>query len=312
MKTLKYILTLLLPFWLLLAISLYWFAGLITADVELLLSGATPELAAATHSHITMGLGLIIVLISICFVVTMLTHWRASVKLIELKTLFRAAPCGILTIDSKGRVRKANNQAMQLFGIARGQTKQLHIDQLLPLELQFAQTKISQSLVDEVGVADLNNMSSQFFARKLNGDEFPINLSVSNALARGEKNSIMIIKDVSFENKLINEAQTDGLTKVNNRKASEDFLATGVNRANRYNVNLSAILLDIDHFSKINTRIGREHADQLLIDIAQIINKNMRDTDFLSRWGGEEFKGIIIVRLLVMVLILMLFQCINT
>ena len=180
MKTLKYILTLLLPFWLLLAISLYWFAGLITADVELFLSGATPELAAATHSHITMGLGLIIVLISICFVVTMLTHWRASVKLIELKTLFRAAPCGILTIDSKGRVRKANNQAMQLFGIARGQTKQLHIDQLLPLELQFAQTKISQSLVDEVGVADLNNMSSQFFARKLNGDEFPINLSVSN------------------------------------------------------------------------------------------------------------------------------------
>lgn len=91
------------------------------------------------------------------------------------------------------------------------------------------------------------------------------------------------------EKKLIALASTDPLTQVLNRRAFDEQALTEIERAHRHNRPLALILLDIDHFKKVNDRYGHKYGDQVLVDIAKLIQPCLRTTDYLCRHGGEEF-----------------------
>ncbi|MCG3674944.1 diguanylate cyclase [Aliarcobacter butzleri] len=82
---------------------------------------------------------------------------------------------------------------------------------------------------------------------------------------------------------------TDNLTKLYNRVKLDKSLQEEMNRSLRYNTNFSIILLDIDYFKKVNDNFGHQVGDEVLIESAQILSKNIRNVDILGRWGGEEF-----------------------
>lgn len=58
---------------------------------------------------------------------------------------------------------------------------------------------------------------------------------------------------------------------------------------NRTKIPLSIAMFDIDDFKKVNDRKGHVYGDQVLVDVAALINKSIRDTDLVGRYGGEEF-----------------------
>ncbi|WP_419675752.1 diguanylate cyclase [Aliarcobacter butzleri] len=82
---------------------------------------------------------------------------------------------------------------------------------------------------------------------------------------------------------------TDNLTKLYNRVKLDKSLQEEMNRSLRYNTNFSIILLDIDYFKKVNDNFGHQMGDEVLIESAQVLSKNIRNVDILGRWGGEEF-----------------------
>ncbi|MDN5064331.1 sensor domain-containing diguanylate cyclase [Aliarcobacter butzleri] len=82
---------------------------------------------------------------------------------------------------------------------------------------------------------------------------------------------------------------TDNLTKLYNRVKLDKSLQEEMNRSLRYNTNFSIILLDIDYFKKVNDNFGHQIGDEVLIESAQVLSKNIRNVDILGRWGGEEF-----------------------
>ncbi len=88
---------------------------------------------------------------------------------------------------------------------------------------------------------------------------------------------------------LENLSITDELTGIANRRHFEWRLAEEVERARRYQYPLSALMLDLDHFKRVNDTYGHQIGDIVLQQIAQRLKRVLRRTDFLARYGGEEF-----------------------
>jgi diguanylate cyclase (GGDEF)-like protein len=95
--------------------------------------------------------------------------------------------------------------------------------------------------------------------------------------------------DVMRINLLEQEAVTDPLTGVFNRRYLDRRLHEEVARARRYSLSLSALLLDIDLFKQINDRHGHQAGDRVLLELGKMALEFLRETDVLARYGGEEF-----------------------
>ncbi len=84
-------------------------------------------------------------------------------------------------------------------------------------------------------------------------------------------------------------AITDPLTGLVNRSRLDQALSRGLQRAKREQKAFSVILMDIDHFKRVNDTYGHQVGDRILIELAQLLRGNTRGSDTLGRWGGEEF-----------------------
>ncbi len=88
-------------------------------------------------------------------------------------------------------------------------------------------------------------------------------------------------------------ARTDVLTTVSNRLAFNEFGQVEIKRSRRYGHPFSLIYIDVDNFKTINDRFGHRAGDKLLIQLAETLRTNFRDTDLVARLGGDEFSVIL-------------------
>jgi diguanylate cyclase (GGDEF)-like protein len=84
-------------------------------------------------------------------------------------------------------------------------------------------------------------------------------------------------------------ATRDDLTGLPNRRHAQDLLALESSRARQEGTQLSLCLMDIDHFKRINDTLGHAAGDRVLRLVARHAPQALRETDVLTRWGGEEF-----------------------
>ena len=97
-------------------------------------------------------------------------------------------------------------------------------------------------------------------------------------------------KDIEEKNKELEKlATTDKLTSLYNRRKIEELLEFEINRSERFNHNFGLAIVDIDKFKEVNDTYGHQIGDKVLKEIANILNTNRRKTDFVGRYGGEEF-----------------------
>lgn len=87
-------------------------------------------------------------------------------------------------------------------------------------------------------------------------------------------------------------AATDPLTNLINRREILQILDVELERADRLGSELSVLMLDLDHFKKINDTYGHQMGDAVLVKAANILAETSRKTDFVGRIGGEEFVAI--------------------
>lgn len=81
----------------------------------------------------------------------------------------------------------------------------------------------------------------------------------------------------------------DGLTGLYNQKHLREVLGNEYKKSRRHLQPLSCIMLDLDYFKSVNDNYGHQFGDDVLVQSARILTKLVRDTDFVSRYGGEEF-----------------------
>ncbi|WP_457643418.1 putative bifunctional diguanylate cyclase/phosphodiesterase [Persephonella sp.] len=99
----------------------------------------------------------------------------------------------------------------------------------------------------------------------------------------------MVLSHLVYSINLLNLATYDPLTKMYNRRAVVQYATKEVERSIRYNHPFSVILLDIDDFKAVNDTYGHTIGDIVLKKIAYLIAEEVRETDKVGRYGGEEF-----------------------
>lgn len=98
-----------------------------------------------------------------------------------------------------------------------------------------------------------------------------------------------ISAEETVKEELVRLAHTDPLTLIANRRAFFAKLEEEFKRINRTNSEFSILLVDIDHFKKVNDNYGHNTGDMVLKEVAKIIRSCLRETDLPARIGGEEF-----------------------
>jgi diguanylate cyclase (GGDEF)-like protein len=95
--------------------------------------------------------------------------------------------------------------------------------------------------------------------------------------------------DESFHEQMYESALRDALTKAYNKRYFADRLDGEFRFARRHDTSMALLMLDIDHFKKINDTYGHPSGDAVLVAVADALTRSVRNEDVVARYGGEEF-----------------------
>jgi len=99
----------------------------------------------------------------------------------------------------------------------------------------------------------------------------------------------LALKNAMLYSEIKKKAQFDGLTTLYNREHFDGRLSEELTRHQRYSQPLSMMLLDLDHFKRINDTYGHQTGDHVLREMGKTLRETARNTDYVARYGGEEF-----------------------
>lgn len=215
---------------------------------------------------------------------------------------FESAPTGIAVIDLESEEAHANPAFKNLLGFAND----AEIIDVAALKRPGAiEDRGTVAFIGPVSLRDLefdkllkgelDSIRVELDLVHAAGHEIPA--MVSLALSRdddGEPSYVVIqVDDISeqkrHEESLAKAATHDDLTGLPNRALFVERLRQAMARAERQHSTLAVLFCDIDHFKHVNDRFGHETGDRLLVDVAEALRGAVRESDFLSRFSGDEF-----------------------
>jgi len=117
----------------------------------------------------------------------------------------------------------------------------------------------------------------------------PLTSSESRYVAAIADQVALAIHNTQLFARLEELSTTDELTKLPNRRYFNDRLARELSQSRRWGHALSVLVIDVDHFKKLNDREGHAAGDEALVAVAEVLRAALREVDVVARWGGEEF-----------------------
>jgi two-component system, cell cycle response regulator len=221
---------------------------------------------------------------------------RAEEALKESEERFRniaeTAVDAIILADGNGNIIFWNTSSQSIFGYSREEIMGKPLTLLMPDQYRGDHQRGMQRLAS-TGESKYFGRISEMQGLRKDGSVFPIELSVSMWKTDDGRVFSAIIRDISRRKRLENEleimATTDKLTQTFNRTKFYKVVKNEFERAKRYGHPLSMVMFDIDHFKRINDTYGHSVGDYVLQTLTRIVSENLREIDYLIRWGGEEF-----------------------
>jgi diguanylate cyclase (GGDEF)-like protein/PAS domain S-box-containing protein len=222
------------------------------------------------------------------------------------EAILEAAPFSIIATDPDGTIRSINPAAERMLWYRReelvGQTTPalIHDPEEIRLRAQEMSAELGQHI--EPGFEVFVHQSRRgiveerewTYVRK-DGSRFPVNLAVA-ALhgADGEIQGFLGIAYDITERKRREEytqhiAHHDYLTGLPNRTLLNDRLEVALRQSKRSGTAVAVLMLDLDHFKRVNDSLGHHIGDQLLVAVADRLRDSVRDADTVARMGGDEF-----------------------
>ncbi len=199
----------------------------------------------------------------------------------------------IVCIDERGRVSLFNQGAEKLFGYPQAAILGQAFSRLLCPEFRAREKNRLAALVRIARDNPIGFRTDSVVCLRKNGERFPSDIALSQGHAHGQRFYTLVIQDttdrVRQAQQLAYKAEHDPLTDLPNRVLLYDSLRKGVARADRFGRKLGVVYIDLDQFKPVNDRYGHDYGDRLLQAVAQRLRDTVRQTDLVSRIGGDEF-----------------------
>jgi len=204
--------------------------------------------------------------------------------------IFQESTDGFFLCDEQGRVMDVNRRAWTRLGYRPEELLQLSWEDIgttLPL------SKLLTAMESGSGQVEL-------MVRCRDCSSFPAHIGISRVKSNGRCYFFILMRDLSEQReaeRMLRENQTrldflayhDVLTGLPNRLQAFERLAQALDRARRQGTMVALLLLDLDLFKNINDALGHDTGDEILVEVGRRLEKIVRESDFVARFGGDEF-----------------------
>jgi diguanylate cyclase (GGDEF)-like protein/PAS domain S-box-containing protein len=211
-------------------------------------------------------------------------------RYLRLLTITREA---ILCVDHACRIVAFNQGAEKLLGYSRQEVLGTALLELLCSRFRCEAQNRLAALTRIAREERLTFQTDRIIARHKSGERIPCEVSLSQSPMLGHSLLTLVVRDSSKrlerEQRLAYRVEHDDLTDLPNRVLLNDRLHAGLARAGRDGKRLAVVYLDLDNFKPINDSFGHQAGDCLLQAVARRLIDTVRQSDTVSRLGGDEF-----------------------
>ncbi len=232
------------------------------------------------------------ILVSIClsaiWYVLQQQRLRVQASELYLRTIMQTTNDGLVVTDGHGVIQLMNAAVENISGYTVDEVCGQSISSLLP----HNSDELTKWLFDHTQQKD-DNKQHRMVIRHKDGHKVPVEITIAEAVLNKQILYISAIREISerlrLEKRLKAMANTDSLTGVFNRRAIENISQRQFKFFRRTGEPFTILMLDLDHFKTVNDTYGHKVGDDTLIATVEVLKTCLRETDYLGRYGGEEF-----------------------
>jgi diguanylate cyclase (GGDEF)-like protein/PAS domain S-box-containing protein len=200
---------------------------------------------------------------------------------------------GILTINPQGIVLSFNHAAERMFGFDADEVIGRNVSMLMPERFRARHDGLVANF-QRGGSRNIVGLRREVTGLRRDGEEFPMSLAISIVDDDGPVQRLVgVIGDITESRRqqqfIRHLAEHDALTQLPNRTLLQDRLTVAIAQARRDRTMIGVMMIDLDHFKRINDSLGHEIGDQVLLQTAARLKACVRDCDSVARMGGDEF-----------------------
>ena len=214
----------------------------------------------------------------------------------KYRGLLECAPDATVIADAQGTIVLVNTEAERLFGYARGELLGENVELLVPEGLRDRRWERASSDASDLQTQPMGT-GGELYARRKDSGTFPVEISLGFLNSKDGLLIVSAIRDITarkqLEDRLVQLATHDAVTGLYNVRHFQEHLKGVLAQALRYDTSGALLLLDLDGFKHVNDHFGHRTGDQLLTNVAVLLQGRLRQTDLAARMGGDEFAVIL-------------------
>lgn len=282
--------------------AIYWLAGLLTAPLRQLtrfvteITG-TQDLSKRLELHSNDEIGVLAAdfnHMTARLASGAKAHREAEMR---LRATIDNALDAVVQMSSDGVVTGWNDQAVNIFGWPREEALgQLLHTLIIPIQYREEHLNGMQRYM-HTGAGPILNSRIEITGLHRDGHEFPVELAITSIEVEGKHEFSAFIRDITHkkesEELIWKQANFDKVTGLPNRHMFHDRLEQEIKKAHRAGLQMALLFIDLDHFKEINDTLGHDMGDILLMETSRRISRCIRESDTVSRLGGDEFTVIL-------------------
>ncbi len=210
-----------------------------------------------------------------------------------LRAMSDASMDAMIMTDGYGKISFWSKGAERMFGYTSQEALGRGVHELVAETKDRRRAEVGLRQFSVSGEGQVIGQTMDYLARRKDGSVFPVEVAVTSFHHGGQWCAVASVRDATqrkrTEERLVELANTDELTGAANRRRFMELATQELERSRRYGRELALVMFDLDHFKQINDQWGHEAGDKALRVFVDEVRHELRGTDLVARFGGEEF-----------------------